>query len=188
MSLTYSHDPSQMPMYKGPRAREGHSFSLTSPSRFYLQAWKIVSMACKISLRRLGSLRGSLINQDFITICTFTGKRHQAPISYQINITSYEISQVLIHSTQREKTEMLRFVRKNQQVNITFFVLFSSRKRAEKPNLQDGLCLEIVSYLLNHFLRCHNHSRDVYSLQRLCQREQNGACSNYAERSLFSQF
>ena len=38
MSLTYSHDPSQMPMYKGLKAREGHSFSLTSPSRFYLQA------------------------------------------------------------------------------------------------------------------------------------------------------
>ena len=40
MSLTYSHDPSQRPMYKGLKAREGHSFSLTSPSRFYLQARK----------------------------------------------------------------------------------------------------------------------------------------------------
>ena len=27
-------------MYKGLKAREGHSFSLTSPSRFYLQARK----------------------------------------------------------------------------------------------------------------------------------------------------
>ena len=34
MSLTYSHDPSQMPMYKGLRAREGYLFSLTSPSLF----------------------------------------------------------------------------------------------------------------------------------------------------------
>ena len=38
MSLTYSHDPSQRPMYKGLRAREGYSFSLTSPSLFYLRA------------------------------------------------------------------------------------------------------------------------------------------------------
>ena len=35
MSLTYSHDPSQRPMCKGLKAREGHSFSLTSPSRFW---------------------------------------------------------------------------------------------------------------------------------------------------------
>ena len=34
MSLTYSHDTSQRLMYKGLRAREGHSFSLTSPSHF----------------------------------------------------------------------------------------------------------------------------------------------------------
>ena len=32
MSLTYSHSPSQKPMYNGLKAREGHSFSLTSPS------------------------------------------------------------------------------------------------------------------------------------------------------------
>ena len=38
MSLTYSHRTSQRPMYKGLKAREGHSLSLTSPSRFYLQA------------------------------------------------------------------------------------------------------------------------------------------------------
>ena len=37
MSLTYSHAPSQRPMYKGLRAREGHSFSLTSPSLFSLR-------------------------------------------------------------------------------------------------------------------------------------------------------
>ena len=29
MSLTYSHDTSQRPMYKGLKACEGHSFSLT---------------------------------------------------------------------------------------------------------------------------------------------------------------
>ena len=34
MSLTYSHTPSQRPMYKGLKAREGLSFSLTSPSHF----------------------------------------------------------------------------------------------------------------------------------------------------------
>ena len=34
MCLTYSHDPSKWPMYKGLKAREGHSFSLTSPSHF----------------------------------------------------------------------------------------------------------------------------------------------------------
>ena len=37
MSLTYSHDPSQRPMYKGLKAREGHSFSLTSPSLFFFE-------------------------------------------------------------------------------------------------------------------------------------------------------
>jgi hypothetical protein len=37
MSLTYSHDPSQRPMYKGLRAREGYSFSLTSPSLFLFE-------------------------------------------------------------------------------------------------------------------------------------------------------
>ena len=35
MCLTYSHDPSKWPMYKGLEAREGHSFSLTSPSHFW---------------------------------------------------------------------------------------------------------------------------------------------------------
>ena len=38
MSLTYSHDTSQMPMYKGLKAREGYLFSLTSPSLFSLRA------------------------------------------------------------------------------------------------------------------------------------------------------
>ena len=37
MSLTYSHDPSQMPMYKGLKAREGYSSSLTSPSLFFFK-------------------------------------------------------------------------------------------------------------------------------------------------------
>jgi len=37
MSLTYSHDEARMPMYKGLKAREGHSFSLTSPSLFRLE-------------------------------------------------------------------------------------------------------------------------------------------------------
>ena len=41
MSLTYSHDPSQIPMYKGLRAREGYLFSLTSPSLFSL--WTLTS-------------------------------------------------------------------------------------------------------------------------------------------------
>ena len=34
------------------------------------------------------SLRCSLINQDFITICTFTSKRHQTTISYQVNVAT----------------------------------------------------------------------------------------------------
>ena len=35
MSLTYSHHRPQTPMYKGLRAREGHSSTLTSPSHFW---------------------------------------------------------------------------------------------------------------------------------------------------------
>ena len=34
MSLTYSLGKARRPMYKGLKAREGHSFSLTSPSLF----------------------------------------------------------------------------------------------------------------------------------------------------------
>ena len=45
MSLTYSHDPSQMPMYKGLRAREGYSFSLTSPSLFLFEPSRQVSIS-----------------------------------------------------------------------------------------------------------------------------------------------
>ena len=37
ISLTYSHAPSQRPMYKGLKAREGLSSSLTSPSRFFFK-------------------------------------------------------------------------------------------------------------------------------------------------------
>jgi hypothetical protein len=54
MSLTCSHDPSQRPMYKGLKAREGHSFSLTSPSLFNLQALtsckRIRSDACHYAI------------------------------------------------------------------------------------------------------------------------------------------
>ena len=34
VTLTFSHNEALMPMYKGLRAREGHSFSITSPSLF----------------------------------------------------------------------------------------------------------------------------------------------------------
>ena len=37
MTLTYSHRKGQMPMYKGPRAREGNPFSLPFPSRIFLR-------------------------------------------------------------------------------------------------------------------------------------------------------
>jgi hypothetical protein len=46
MSLTYSHDPSQRPMYKGLKAREGLSFSLTSPSLFSFRA---LTSLCDVS-------------------------------------------------------------------------------------------------------------------------------------------
>lgn len=42
MSLTYSHDTSQRPMYKGLKACEGYSSSLTSPSLFYLRALTLI--------------------------------------------------------------------------------------------------------------------------------------------------
>ena len=45
MSLIYSHDTSQMPMYKGLKAREGYSFSLTSPSLFFFEHSRQVSIS-----------------------------------------------------------------------------------------------------------------------------------------------
>jgi len=38
LSLTYSHNRLQRPMYKGLKACEGYSFTLTSPSHFWGQS------------------------------------------------------------------------------------------------------------------------------------------------------
>ena len=49
MSLTYSHGTSQGPMYKGLKAREGYSFSLTSPSHFWALVTHIIILLQNLS-------------------------------------------------------------------------------------------------------------------------------------------
>ena len=68
---------------------------------------KIVSMACRMSFRRLGSLRCSLIYQDFIAVSTLTGKGHQTTNGYHVNLTSQQFLQILVDFTEGKETEML---------------------------------------------------------------------------------
>ena len=66
---------------------KGSTLSLSS-SKYFTICSRIGDKSTEIASQTKSQLRGSLINQDFITIGTFTGKRHQTTISYQVNVTS----------------------------------------------------------------------------------------------------
>ena len=63
-------------------------------------------MACRMSFRRLGSLRCSLIDQDFIAVSTLAGKIHQTANGYHVrstlvacqskNLTSQQFLQIFV--------------------------------------------------------------------------------------------
>ena len=57
MSLTFSHNRPQMPIYKGLRAREGRRFSLTSPSLFSLRALTSLIEVSECDLKCEGNVR-----------------------------------------------------------------------------------------------------------------------------------
>ena len=52
-------------------------------------------------------LTGSLINQDFIVVCTFSRKGKQSVFRNKIHLTAKQIFQIHIHASKGKKAEAL---------------------------------------------------------------------------------
>ena len=101
------------------------------------------------------SLTSSLINKAFVPINTLYGKRQKATLFDQIDAPPCVLFQFAHHMRNHQQRNSGSLIIFHQYVHIAFSRFLTASKRPKQPCFSDGLRLEIIGYLLCHYLCTH---------------------------------
>ena len=104
--------------------------------------------------KRFLSLIASLIDKLLISVNTVSSEWGKCSLGYQIYIATQQSPKVFIHPEEAQAYR-LTVIQRYKYVHVAVGALFAARIGAEEPSLQDGLRLEVLGYLLRHYLCGH---------------------------------